>query len=240
MSRNDISQLAEMSTGILRKAVEEHGASVIFLTSFGAEDMVITHLAHSAGLNIRHVSIDTGRLPEETYNLMERTTRKYGVMPEVLFPERKSVEEMVAAKGMNHFYESRANREECCHVRKVEPLQRALSGVSAWISGIRRDQTSVREKASSEEVDSAHGGITKYNPLIDWTSADIWEFISENSVPYNSLFDRGYRSIGCAPCTRAVRPWEEERSGRWWWETGAKECGLHTVGSNPFIFQRSE
>ncbi|MCL4332700.1 MAG: phosphoadenylyl-sulfate reductase [Candidatus Thermoplasmatota archaeon] len=240
MSGNIISELADSSLKVIREAYESHGDSVIFLTSFGAEDMVISHLSWEAGIPLRHVTIDTGRLPGETYEIMDRVREKYGFCVEIAFPERKAVEETVLAHGINLFYKSREMRELCCRVRKVEPLNRVLSSAKAWVSGIRADQTSVRAVASEVEIDHAHGGITKYNPVLQWTSRDIWSFIAENSVPYNSLFNRGYRSIGCAPCTRPVNPGEDERSGRWWWESGTKECGLHVNERTDVILERGK
>lgn len=222
-----ITDLSEKTTEILRRVHEDFGSSVVFLTSLGAEDMVITSILDNARIPVRHVTIDTGRLPSETYEVMDLLRTRYKIALEVKFPERVAVEDMVREKGVNLFYESRENRELCCGVRKVEPLNRILKDVRAWITGIRGDQTKVRAEASHVEIDNAHGGITKVNPLLDWKAEEIWEYISENMVPYNRLYDRGYRSIGCFPCTRAVNPGESERSGRWWWETGIKECGLH-------------
>jgi thioredoxin-dependent adenylylsulfate APS reductase len=172
-------------------------------------------------------TIDTGRLPQETYNVMDHVREKYGIPIEVYFPRAEDVEEMVRKHGLNLFYKSVELRILCCHVRKVEPLKRALSGLDAWITGLRREQAPTRAVIKKVEVDHVNGGIIKINPLADWTSQQVWEYIREKGVPYNALYDHGYLSIGCAPCTRPIKQGEDPRSGRWWWEKGIKECGLH-------------
>jgi len=158
---------------------------------------------------------------------MDAIREKYRIPIEVFFPRTEEVELMVREHGLNLFYKSPELRTRCCHVRKVEPLKRALSGLDAWITGLRREQTSSRTSIRKVEIDYANGGIAKINPLADWTSQQVWAYIHENDVPYNVLFDQGYASIGCSPCTRPIKPGEDPRAGRWWWETGTKECGLH-------------
>jgi len=208
--------------------IERDYAPAAFANSFGVEDMVLTDLIAKDFRDIEIFSLDTGRLPPETYDLMQKTTEHYRRKIKVYFPERDAVEDYVRINGINGFYDSISQRKDCCHVRKVEPLQRALAGKKAWITGLRRDQAPTRQDLSVKEFDKDHG-LTKFNPLIDWTHLDIWTYVSRFKVPYNVLHDRGYPSIGCAPCTRAVQPGEDIRAGRWWWENSAqKECGLHS------------
>lgn len=197
-------------------------------SSFGAEDAVITDMMIKINPEFRFFTLDTGRLPQETYDAMEAARKKYGMRLEMLFPDPGEVSEMVNSKGPNLFYESAENRMLCCQVRKVRPFDRFVSGLDGWITGLRRAQTGTRSSAKMFEVDSAHGGIIKINPLVDWTREMVWKYVKERGLPYNALFDKGYASIGCAPCTRPVGPGQDERSGRWWWESGShKECGLH-------------
>ena len=208
--------------------IERDYVPTAFANSFGVEDMVLTDLIAKDFRDIEIFSLDTGRLPPETYDLMQKTTEHYRRKIKVYFPERDAVEDYVRINGINGFYDSISQRKDCCHVRKVEPLQRALAGKKAWITGLRRDQAPTRQDLSVKEFDKDHG-LTKFNPLIDWTHLDIWTYVSRFKVPYNVLHDRGYPSIGCAPCTRAVQPGEDIRAGRWWWENSAqKECGLHS------------
>lgn len=200
----------------------------IFSTSMGAEDQALTHILAGSFPDIPVFTLDTGRLFQETYDLIRITEEKYGMKIRVYFPDQADVEQMVNHKGINLFYDSVANRKECCRVRKVEPLKRALKGMKVWITGLRREQSSERGLINTVEWDEGQG-ILKLNPLADWSREYLWEFIRENKIPYNSLHDKGFLSLGCLPCTRAVLPGEEERAGRWWWEEGAKkECGLHT------------
>jgi phosphoadenosine phosphosulfate reductase len=176
----------------------------------------------------RIFSLDTGRLYQETYDIMDELYKKYQIPFEVLFPDTKEVEEMVSTKGMNLFYDSVENRHLCCGIRKVHPLKRTLSNLDGWITGIRSEQTSVREDAGMLEIDDKFGGIVKINPLIGWNWNQVLDYLKQNSVPYHKLIDNGYPSIGCAPCTRAIKPGEDLRAGRWWWESQKdKECGLH-------------
>jgi phosphoadenosine phosphosulfate reductase len=197
-------------------------------SSFGAEDVVLIDLLASLESRPRVFTLDTGRLPQETYDLMDQVRRRYAIDLEVFFPEAERVEEMVRSKGLNLFYESTDNRISCCHVRKVEPLGRALATLDGWVTGLRRDQTATRVETAKIAPDPTHPGVWKIAPLADWTSEQVWAYIREHDLPYNALHDQGYPSIGCAPCTRAVEPGEDERAGRWWWERPEeRECGIH-------------
>ena len=201
-----------------------------FATSFGAEDMVLTDLIARHAPWIEIFTLDTGRLPEETYRLMQKTREHYHLDIKVYFPIGETVERFVRVHGPNAFYESRELRQTCCHMRKVEPLQRALRGKRAWVTGLRREQALSRRDLTAREWDEAHG-LSKLNPMIDWTGEEVWGYIHHFEVPYSRLHDQGYPSIGCAPCTRAVSSGEDIRAGRWWWENPeARECGLHDVG----------
>ncbi|MFZ2541816.1 MAG: phosphoadenylyl-sulfate reductase [Gallionella sp.] len=200
-----------------------------FANSLGAEDMALTDLIARHQPDIEMFSLDTGRLPQETYDLMQEVRKRYSVPLKIFFPESSRVEAYVAQNGVNGFYHSVENRKACCHMRKVEPLKRALVGKKAWITGMRRDQATTRGSLEVSSFDSEHG-LQKFNPLLDWTNAEVWEYLRQNDVPYNKLHDKFYPSIGCAPCTRAVTPGEDIRSGRWWWEQPEnKECGLHVA-----------
>jgi phosphoadenosine phosphosulfate reductase len=210
----------------LKQIAAEH-ASVAFANSLGAEDMVLMDIITKYAATIEIFSIDTGRLPAETYDLIDRATKHYRRKIKVYFPEQSSVENFVRINGINGFRDSVAQRQDCCHARKVEPLQRALKGKAAWITGLRREQAVTRKNLGVSEFDQANG-LQKFNPLIDWTEDEVWEYIHEFDVPYNALHDQGYPSIGCTPCTRAVQAGEDVRAGRWWWENAEqKECGLH-------------
>lgn len=212
---------------VIRLANERFGRRVALSSSFGAEDMVLIDMLMRVNPKARIVTLDTGRLPQETYNVIDATRQKYGAVIEVFFPRAEAVEAMVAEHGLNLFYHSIENRKLCCGVRKTEPLRRALSGLDAWMTGLRRDQSVTRTAVQKIEWDEANA-LIKINPLVDWTLDDVWKYIRENNVPYNALHDRGYPSIGCAPCTRAIQPGEDQRAGRWWWEhPETKECGLH-------------
>lgn len=216
----------EQVTALLAAAVRDY-SPVAFANSLGAEDMVLTDLIAKHQPDIEMFSLDTGRLPQETYDLMQAVRARYTVPLKIYFPESKSVEDYVAKNGVNGFYDSVENRKACCYVRKVEPLKRALAGKKAWITGIRRDQAVTRSSLEFSAFD-AEQGLHKFNPLLDWSNAEVWEYIKQHDVPYNKLHDRFYPSIGCAPCTRNVTPGEDIRSGRWWWENPEnKECGLH-------------
>jgi len=212
-----------------------HRGKFVFSTSLGAEDQVITHMLVQAGSRDGIFTLDTGRMFPETYEVLEKTRARYGIDIKVYFPDAQHVEQMVDSKGINLFYDGVENRKMCCHVRKIEPLRRALAGQEVWITGLRREQSTTRNNVSYAEWDAGHG-IIKVNPLLDWTEQDTWDYIRKHGVPYNSLHDHGFRSIGCQPCTRAVLPGEDIRSGRWWWENpGTRECGLHPLRGNQVV-----
>jgi phosphoadenosine phosphosulfate reductase len=218
---------------VVRLAHEKFGPAVALSSSFGAEDMVLIDMLMQVDRKGRIVTLDTGRLPQETYNVMDAVREKYGATIEVFFPQAEAVQSMVAEHGLNLFYHSVELRKFCCGIRKMEPLSRALAGLDAWITGLRRDQSVTRTDIHKVEWDERNQ-LIKVNPLVDWTHDDVWNYIRQNNVPYNALHDRGYPSIGCAPCTRAVQPGEPERAGRWWWEhPETKECGLHIGPSSP-------
>lgn len=208
--------------------IERDYSPATFANSFGLEDMVLTDLiAKNNFRGIEIFSLDTGRLPPETYDLMQKTTEHYRRKIKVYFPKSEGVESYVRINGINGFYDSIAQRKDCCYVRKVEPLSRALEGKKAWLTGMRREQAPTRQDLGESEFDKEHN-MQKFNPLIDWTQEDIDTYIEKFNVPYNALHDQGYPSIGCAPCTRAIQPGEDVRAGRWWWESADhKECGLH-------------
>ncbi|KQT37796.1 phosphoadenylyl-sulfate reductase [Methylophilus sp. Leaf414] len=211
---------------LLKAAVAEFPA-ITFANSYGAEDMVLTDLIAKEQLPIEIFSLDTGRLPAETYTLMADVENTYTIKPMVFFPRHEAVENYVRTQGINAFYESIELRKACCHMRKVEPLQRALSGKRAWITGMRAEQATTRSNLPTREYDAGNK-LEKFNPLSDWTEKEVWAYIRMYSVPYNDLHDQFYPSIGCAPCTRAVAMGEDIRAGRWWWEDPTnKECGLH-------------
>ncbi|WP_229007583.1 phosphoadenylyl-sulfate reductase [Methylophilus sp. Leaf408] len=211
---------------LLKAAVAEFPA-ITFANSYGAEDMVLTDLIAKEQLPIEIFSLDTGRLPAETYTLMADVENTYTIKPMVFFPRHEAVENYVRTQGINAFYESIELRKACCHMRKVEPLQRALSGKQAWITGMRAEQATTRSNLPTREYDAGNK-LEKFNPLSDWTEKEVWAYIRMFSVPYNDLHDQFYPSIGCAPCTRAVAMGEDIRAGRWWWEDPTnKECGLH-------------
>ena len=217
---------------LLRALAERYGKSLKLASSLGAEDQVLTHMLLQIDPRARIFVLDTGRLHQETYDLMARTMSRYDMRYEVLFPDAQAVQEMVAGEGPNLFYASVAGRQRCCAVRKVEPLGRALADAAAWVTGLRREQSPERGATPAVEWDAAHGAL-KANPLAEWSEAQVWDYLRGHGVPYNVLHDQGFLSIGCAPCTRAVEPGEPARAGRWWWEQGtAKECGLH-VGGRP-------
>ena len=214
-------------TKALLARIESDYAPAAFANSFGAEDMVLTDMIARGFRGIEIFTLDTGRLPEETFRLMAEVKARYGVAIEVYFPRSSAVEEYVAAHGPNAFYDSIELRKRCCHVRKVEPLQRALRDKRAWITGMRREQSVTRNGLRESEYDAANG-LQKFGPLAEWTRQDVWTYIREHDTPYNALHDKGYASIGCAPCTRAITAGEDERAGRWWWEQPEnRECGLH-------------
>jgi len=222
---------------ILAWAWETYAPKIALACSFQAEGSVLIDMIHrQRGSDFRVFTLDTGRLHQETYDCMEAIGARYGIEIEVFFPEAARVEDMVRRHGMNLFYDSVEKRKLCCAVRKVEPLKRALSGLDAWVTGLRREQGVTRVDARKVEWDEDHGGIVKINPLADWSHDQVWEYIRKNRVPYNRLHDQSYPSIGCVPCTRAVKPGENLRAGRWWWENPeTKECGLHMRGQGEGI-----
>ncbi len=228
---NSISKEMESKSAIevIKWALKSYTPNVALSCSFGAEDVVLIDLICEVDrAHARIFTLDTGRLNQETYDVMEAVRKRYGVTINVFFPDSPQVEEMVTKKGMNLMYESIENRKLCCKIRKVDPLKRALTGLDCWITGLRREQATTRNEIKKIEIDSAHGNIVKVNPLADWTTDQIWKFIKNNKIPYNKLHDLGYPSIGCAPCTRAVKPGEDSRAGRWWWEMASnRECGIH-------------
>jgi len=214
---------------VLRYALEQYGSKVGLATSFGAEDVVLMDMLGRIDAEKAYVfTLDTGRLPYETYDVLDAFRKKYPALKVHVFcPNTAALEAMVAEHGPNLFYESIDNRKKCCNVRKVEPLKRALSQLDAWITGLRREQSVTRTEVLKVENDTAFN-LIKFNPLADWSEQDVWDYIRQNDVPYNALHDKNYPSIGCAPCTRAVQEGEDVRAGRWWWETPEqKECGLH-------------
>jgi len=214
---------------VLRWAMDIYGSRIALASSFGPEDIVLIDIMTKIDKEkTRIFTLDTGRLNQETYDLIDTISRKYNIRIEVFFPEHKEIEQMVEEKGMNLMYESVENRKLCCEIRKVHSLKRALKKLDGWITGLRREQFITRAHVKKVEIDSTHSNIVKVNPLADWTHEMVWAYIHENNIPYNRLHDIGYVSIGCEPCTRAIEPNEDPRSGRWWWETGTpKECGLH-------------
>lgn len=213
---------------LLSWVYKKYGSKAAIASSFGVEDVALIHMAVNIFPKARVFTLDTGRLPNETYEVMEAIRKKYGIPIEVYFPDATRVETLVRAKGLFSFRESISNRKECCGIRKVEPLGRALKACEAWITGLRREQAVTRGEIQKLENDADHGGILKVNPLVDWTEKETWDYVRKHGVPYNKLHDLGYRSIGCDPCTRAVGPNEDFRAGRWWWENPEqKECGLH-------------
>jgi phosphoadenosine phosphosulfate reductase len=217
------------ATEVLKWAIDAYAPKIALASSFGAEDVILIDMMVKINKEKAKIfTLDTGRLNQETYDVMDAIRKKYDIQIEVYFPEQRETEEMVKIKGMNLMYESVENRKLCCEIRKVHPLNRALSKLDGWITGLRREQAITRANIYKLEIDSSHGNIAKINPLADWTNEMIWDYIHKNNVPYNKLHDSGYPSIGCEPCTRAVHRGEDPRAGRWWWEDATqKECGLH-------------
>lgn len=212
---------------VLKFFIARFNNKIAFSTSLGAEDQVITEMIAGIDRNAKIFTLDTGRMFPESYELIERTNARYKINIQVFFPEREKVEKMVKEKGVNLFYESVENRKLCCHIRKIEPLKRALHGLEVWISGLRKSQSVTRTELKLVEWDE-NNGLIKLNPLINWTEDEVWNYIREKNIPYNPLHDKNFPSIGCQPCTRAVEPGEDVRAGRWWWEMPQhKECGLH-------------
>ncbi len=215
------------AVGVIGFFLQHFGEKIILSTSLGLEDQVLTEMVLRQKNDVEVFTLDTGRLFPETYDLIARTNKHFGIRMKTYFPESAKVEEMVAEHGINLFYDSVENRKMCCGIRKVAQLPRAFEGVDAWICGLRKDQSVSRFFNKMVEWD-ANNGLVKINPLINWTEKEVWAYIKNHSIPYNLLHDRGFPSIGCEPCTRAIEPGEDIRSGRWWWENELhKECGLH-------------
>ncbi len=213
---------------VLKWALDNLQSRIALASSFGAEDVVVIDMMLRINPKARIFTLDTGRLNQETYDIMDAIRDKYNVNIEVMFPDQSEVEQMVRVNGLNLFYQSIGNRKLCCGIRKVHSLKRMLSTLDGWITGVRADQTEVRSNANKIEIDLQHNGILKINPIIEWTWEQTWDYIKKNNVPYNKLHDKGFSSIGCEPCTRAIKPGEPLRAGRWWWESDSqKECGLH-------------
>ena len=207
--------------------LEKFKGKIALSTSLGLEDQVLTQMVADVDPSTRVFTLDTGRLFPEAYDLMDRTSKKYKINLEVFFPNAHEVEEMVAQKGINLFYDSIENRKLCCRLRKLVPLARAMKGLDAWITGLRREQSVTRENMQVVEWDAGNN-MLKINPLIDWSEEQTWDYIKEHKIPVNPLHKKGFASIGCQPCTRAIEPGEDVRAGRWWWENPeTKECGLH-------------
>lgn len=222
---------------LLRWALETFQPRIALASSLQAEESVLIDLMHRLrGSDFRVFTLDTGRLNQETYDCMDALRERYGIKIDVFFPAAERVEKMVKEHGLNLFYKSAELRKSCCGIRKVEPLSRALKNLDAWMTGLRREQAVTRGGVQKVEIDRDHGGIVKINPLADWSQKQVWNYIAAHEVPYNKLHDLGYPSIGCAPCTRAIKPWEDIRAGRWWWEQPeTKECGLHMRGAGEGI-----
>lgn len=227
-----VDQLNKKFTGkqpdeVLAYFLKEYQGHIALASSLGIEDQVLTDMICRIARDTRIFTLDTGRLFPETYSLIERTNMNYGIKIQVFFPDYHELEKMVNEHGVNLFYDSIGKRRQCCHVRKLEPLKRAFSGLKVWICGLRHGQSVTRTDNQLVEWDE-HNGLLKLNPLIDWTEEQVWEYIREQGVPYNKLHDEGFPSIGCQPCTRAIQSGEDIRAGRWWWEDPEhKECGLH-------------
>ena len=225
ISSRTIASAVEILTAGLEKV---DSTNVCMACSFSVEDLVVIDLLRNNAPQVSIFAIDTGRLHEETYEVAEALLQKYGLKIDWYLPQTEALQQLEREKGLFSFRESLENRHECCYIRKVEPLERALAGKSGWITGQRRAQSATRDTLEAMEVDELHGGIIKINPLLDWNDEEVWNYASEHRLPVNRLHRLGYPSIGCAPCTRAVKPGEDIRAGRWWWENPEnKECGLH-------------
>jgi len=224
----------DASIALLQQAADEYAPDLVFACSFGAEDVVLIDLICKHVPSIPVITLDTGRLPQATYDVMDACREKYTLAIQVYFPDANEVENMVCESGLNLFYKSVENRKQCCAIRKIHPLKRALSNQKAWLTGVRREQADSRQDMAAIEDDS-YFGLKKFNPLIEWTEQEIWAYIHAHDVPYNALHDQHYPSIGCQPCSRAITIGEDPRSGRWWWEQedGVAECGLHASPLKP-------
>lgn len=227
---DNISSVLNKTTDIaeqFRLLSEAFGGEAVFSSSFSWEDQLISHFIFSNNLDIEVFTLDTGRLFPETYSTWSRTLEKYRKKIVAYYPDASALQDFIAEKGPNSFYDSVDNRKQCCYIRKVEPLQRALRNKKLWITGIRAEHSPNRHDMNTMEWDDTNK-IIKFHPLLNWTTEQVKEFINKNDIPYNPLHDKGFVSIGCAPCTRAIKPGEDFRAGRWWWEDSSKkECGLH-------------
>jgi phosphoadenosine phosphosulfate reductase len=214
---------------VLEWALERFSPRIALSTALQIDGVALLDMAYGIDQEIRVFTIDTGRLPRESFELVEQLRERYpGLVLEVVSPEARHVETMVSRHGPNLFHRSVENRLLCCQIRKVQPLVRHLASLDAWITGLRRDQWATRTNIRKVEIDHDHGAIVKLNPLAEWTEEEVWDYVRERGIPYHPLYDQGYTSIGCAPCTRATRAGEDGRAGRWWWESNApKECGIH-------------
>jgi phosphoadenosine phosphosulfate reductase len=222
----DLEHKAARVRQFLAAAVREH-ARVVYANSLGSEAMVLTDIIASHLPDIEIFSIDTGRLPEQTHDLLARLEERYGPRIRLVYPDSKALQNLTATQGVNGFQKNVAARLSCCEVRKVEPFKRAIAGFNAWVTGVRREHSPMRAQGSATEWDAQYR-LYKLSPLLEWTEEQIWQYIRARRLPYNTLHDRQYPSIGCAPCTRAIQPGEQHRAGRWWWEESvSRECGLH-------------
>lgn len=213
---------------VIAWALEQFHPYIAVFTSFQADGMAILDMAWRINPDVRVFTVDTGRLPQETYDMADAVRDRYGIAVEVIAPDAREVETLTRQHGVNLFYKAVNLRLACCEVRKVNPLRRVLDGLDGWMTGLRRDQWASRSNIRKIEIDHDHGGIVKVNPLADWAEDEVWDYIRENDVPYHTLYDKGYTSIGCLPCTRPTQAGEDPRAGRWWWEKNApKECGIH-------------
>jgi thioredoxin-dependent adenylylsulfate APS reductase len=213
---------------VIAWGLQHFGRRLAICTSFQTDGMAILDMAWRIDPSVRVFCVDSGRLHQQTYDLMDRVRERYGIPIEIYYPDAGQLEKFVHAEGINPFYRAVPLRLRCCEIRKVTPLTKVLEGLDAWVTGLRRDQWASRANIRKVEIDHDHGGLIKINPLADWTEEEVWEYIREHDVPYNALYDEGYTSIGCAPCTRPTKVGEDARAGRWWWEKNApKECGIH-------------
>src|SRR5579884_4096849 len=213
---------------VLRWGIERFGNRLAICTSFQSDGMAIIDMAWRIDPNVRVFAVDTGRMHQETYELMDRVRDHYSIPIEIYYPNARELETFVLKEGINSFYKTVPHRLRCCEIRKVNPLKNVLGNLDAWVTGLRRDQWASRSNIRKIEIDHDHGGLIKINPLADWMDDEVWEYIRAHDVPYNALYGQGYTSIGCVPCTRPIQPGEDNRAGRWWWEKNApKECGIH-------------
>ena len=234
MTKFTAEQIAEVNSKLktpeeaLKWALDNVHPKLALASSFGAEDVVVIDMLMKINPKARIFTLDTGRLNQETYDVMDAIRKKYNTEIEITFPDAKEVIQMVQTNGMNLFYDSPENRKLCCGIRKVHPLNKMLATLDGWITGLRSDQTQNRGDAQKIEIDEQHDGMIKVNPIIDWSWDQTWDYIKANDIPFNKLHDKGFPSIGCEPCTRAIKPGEDLRAGRWWWEQSSeRECGLH-------------